>query len=130
MDARLDDGVHRAGLLAEAAVDAFEQVDVVARGAPRAIGAHIRVDGDGQRRAHRLAQLAGNAALLAIGVAAQRVQAAEAHRLRRLLVRVFQRDLAAEQRAQRHAHALQQLEERERLQEALYRHQGLQGPIL
>ena len=38
VDARLDDGIHRAGLLAEAAVDALEQVDVVARGAARAVG--------------------------------------------------------------------------------------------
>src|SRR5215469_8393285 len=67
-DAGLHDGVHRAGLLAEAAVDALEQVDVIARGAAGAVGAHLRVDGDGQRRAHRLAELAGDAAFLAVGV--------------------------------------------------------------
>ena len=33
----LDDGVHRAGLLAEAAIDALRHVDVVARGAARAV---------------------------------------------------------------------------------------------
>src|SRR5262245_26352344 len=32
VDARQDDGVHRAGFLAEAAVDALEEVDVVTRG--------------------------------------------------------------------------------------------------
>src|ERR1041384_7477378 len=36
-NARLDDGVDRAGLLAEAAEDALRQVDVVARGAPRGV---------------------------------------------------------------------------------------------
>jgi hypothetical protein len=76
--ARLDDGVHRAGLLAEAAEDALGQVDVVARRAARAVVALLRLDGDRQRRADRLAQLAGDAALLAVRVAAQRVQAAEA----------------------------------------------------
>src|SRR6185369_1568035 len=39
--ARLDDGVHRAGLLAEAAENALGQVDVVARGAAGAVGAHL-----------------------------------------------------------------------------------------
>src|ERR1700730_18338055 len=33
----LDDGIDRAGLLAQAAVDAFDHVDVVARGAARAV---------------------------------------------------------------------------------------------
>jgi hypothetical protein len=45
------------------------------------------------RRAHRLAQLAGDAALLAVVVAAQRVQAAEARRQRRLLLRELHRDV-------------------------------------
>src|SRR5262245_25488957 len=66
-----DDGIDRAGLLAEPAVDAFDHVDVVARGAARAVvAARPGLDGDGLRRADRLAQLAGDAALLAIGVAA------------------------------------------------------------
>src|ERR1700694_277632 len=52
----LDDGVHRARLLAEAAVDALDHVDVVARGAPRAVVApRSRLDGDRLRRANRLA---------------------------------------------------------------------------
>src|ERR1700733_10663218 len=37
VDAREYDGIHRAGLLAEAAIDALEQVDVVAAGATRAV---------------------------------------------------------------------------------------------
>src|SRR6478609_9413103 len=36
-DVRLDDRIHRAALLAEAAEDALGEVDVVARGAPRAV---------------------------------------------------------------------------------------------
>src|ERR1043165_3717414 len=68
----LDDGVHRAGLLAEAAVDALHHVDVVARGAARAVvAARAGLDGDRLRRADRLAQLAGDAALLAVRIAAQ-----------------------------------------------------------
>src|SRR5205085_3088862 len=69
-DARLDDGVHRAGLLAEAAEDAFREVDVVARGAPRTVGALVALDVDGERRAHRFAELAGDAAFLAVRIAA------------------------------------------------------------
>src|SRR5215472_9335591 len=58
-----DDGIDRAGFLAEAAVDALEEIDVVARSAPRAIGRNVRVDGDADRGAYRFAQLAGDAAL-------------------------------------------------------------------
>src|SRR3569833_472164 len=62
-----DDGIDRARLLAEPAIDALHHVDVVARGAPRAVvAARPRLDGDGLRRAHRLAQLARDAALLAV----------------------------------------------------------------
>src|SRR6187397_2545458 len=57
-DARLHDRVHRAALLAESAEDALHEVDVVARGAARAVRALLALDGDGERRAHRLAQLA------------------------------------------------------------------------
>src|SRR5699024_10060774 len=45
VDVGLDDRIHRAALFAEAAVDALEQVDFVARGAPRAVLAAVRVDG-------------------------------------------------------------------------------------
>src|SRR5690348_18434007 len=64
-DVGLHDRVHRATLLAEAAEDALEQVNVVARGAARAVGgARAGFDRDRQRRTHRLAQLARDAALL------------------------------------------------------------------
>src|SRR5215471_17808599 len=73
----LDDGIDRAGLLAEAAVDALGHVDVVARGAPAAVVARLSLDGNGLRRADRLAELAGDAAFLAVGIAAQSMLAAE-----------------------------------------------------
>ena len=41
-------------------------------------GRRLGLDGDGLRRAHGLAKLAGDAALLAVRVTAQRVQATEA----------------------------------------------------
>src|SRR5690606_38854222 len=113
VDVGLDDRVHRARFLAVPAVDALEQVDVVARGAAGAILALLGVDGDRQRRADRLAQLAGDAALLAVGIAAQRVQAAEAGRLRRLLHRVHQRVLRTEQVPQRQAHAAKHLQQQQ-----------------
>ena len=78
-----DDGVDGAGLLAEAAVDAFHHVDVEAGGPPRAVVApRPRLDGDGLRRADRLAQLAGDATLLSVGVAPQRKLPAKAGRER------------------------------------------------
>ena len=43
----LDDGVHGAGLLTEAAVDALGHVDVVAGGSPAAVGAWLSLNGDG-----------------------------------------------------------------------------------
>src|SRR3954463_3675683 len=49
-----DDGVHRAGLLAKAAVDAFDHIDVVARGAAGAVVAgRARPAPDGLRRGGR-----------------------------------------------------------------------------
>src|SRR5579883_1134165 len=87
----LDDRIDRAGFLAEATIDAFRHVDVVARRAPAAILARLGLDGDGERRTDRLAELAGDAALLAIGIAAQRMLAAEARRKRPLFIGVVHR---------------------------------------
>src|SRR5262245_38221431 len=77
----LDDGIDRAGLLAQAAVDALHHVDIVARGAAGAVvPSRAGLDGDGLGRADRLAKLAGDAALLAVRIAAQRMLAAKARR--------------------------------------------------
>src|SRR4249920_1634982 len=119
--ARLDDRVDRAALLAEAAEDALGQVDVVARGPARAVVALLGLDRDRERRAHRLAELARDAALLAVRVAAQRVQAAEARRQRRLLFRELDRDLARPEMPARQGHALEELAEHEAREEALDR---------
>src|SRR3546814_14036723 len=62
---RFDDGVDRTAFFAEATENAFGQIDVVARGAAGAVVALFGLDADGQRRANRLAQFAGNAALFA-----------------------------------------------------------------
>src|SRR5487761_246210 len=94
VDAGEHDGIDRAGLLAEAAVDALEEIDIIAGGAPRAVLGYVGVDRDAHGRADRLAELAGDATLLAVGIAAQRVQAAESRRLRGLLFRVVERVLA------------------------------------
>src|SRR3982751_5037916 len=101
----------RAALLAEAAEDALGEVDVVARGAARAVVANVALDRDRQRRADRLAQLAGDAALLAVLVAAQRMQAAEARAERGLLFRVLDRHLLREKVATGQPHALEELAE-------------------
>src|SRR5437868_7521036 len=106
---RLDDRIDRAALLAEAAEDALGEIDVVARRAARAVVADVALDRDRQRRADRLAQLAGDAALLAVLVAAQRVQAAKARRERRLLLGVLDGHLLREEVAPGEAHALEEL---------------------
>src|SRR6187401_2506033 len=115
--ARLDDRVDRAALLAEAAEDALREVDVVARRPARAVVADVALDRDRQRRADRLAQLAGDAALLAVLVAAQRVQAAKARAERSLLLGILHRHLLGEEVAAGELHALEQLAEHEAREE-------------
>src|SRR4029077_7541364 len=85
------DRIHRTGLLAQAAVDALDHVDVVARSAPCTVVApRSCFDGNGLRRTDRLAQLASDAALFPIGVAAQHVLAAKARRNWALLKRIIE----------------------------------------
>src|SRR3546814_10128910 len=88
--------------MAEPAVDAFGHVDIVARRAARSVGTRLGLDGDRLGRADRLAELAGDAALLAVGIAAQHVLAAEARADRPLLVGVVDR-------SEEHTSALQSL---------------------
>jgi hypothetical protein len=66
VDVRFHDRIHWTALLAKTAIDTLEQVDVVARGAARAVGALLRIDRDRKRRAYGFAQLAGDAAFLAV----------------------------------------------------------------
>src|SRR5581483_3146027 len=111
----LDDGVDRAGLLAHAAIDALDHVDVVAGGAAGAVvAARARLDGDRLRRADRLAQFAGDAALLAVGVAALRMLTAEARRDRSLLERIVQRRLGLEEVAHAEHEAGDELRQEDR----------------
>ena len=117
-----------AGLLAEAAEDALEQVDVVARGAAGAVRALFRIDGDRKRRAHRLAQLAGDAALLTVRVATQRVQATETRRLRGLFHRVHQRVLGTEQVLERQPQAAEQFQQQQALEVGNDLAHGLTAP--
>src|SRR5690606_21211386 len=80
-----DDRVHRASFLTEAAVDALGHVDVIARGTATAVFTRFCLDGDRLRRTHRFTQLARNAALFPVGIAAQRMFAPEARAERVLL---------------------------------------------
>src|SRR5206468_57938 len=68
--------------------------------APAAVLARLGLDRDRQRRADRLAQLAGDAALLAVGIATQRVLAAEARAQRPLLIGIIDGDRALKHVAQ------------------------------
>src|ERR1700752_54216 len=70
----LDDGIDRTGLLAVAAIDALRHVDVVAGRAPGAVIApRTCFHGNRLSGADRLAELAGDAALLAIGITPKRM---------------------------------------------------------
>src|SRR5581483_5961259 len=101
-----------ASLLAEAAIDALHHVDVVARGSPCAVVApRARLDGDRLRRTNRLAQLAGDAALFAVRVAAQRMLPAEARRDRVLFERIIDGCLRPKEIAHAEHKARQELPE-------------------
>src|SRR5262249_21362207 len=106
----LDDRVDRTSFLTHAAVDALRHVDVVASRSPRpVIPAGARLDRDRLRRADRFTEFAGDAALFAVGVAAQGVLAPEARRKRRLFVGIVQRRLWFEHVADRQAERLKKL---------------------
>src|SRR5206468_5373740 len=110
--------IDRAGLLAEAALDALHHIDIIAGCAPRTVVAPgSRFDGDRLRRANRLAQLAGDAALLTVGIAAQRMLATEAGRHRALLEGVVQCFLRREEVAHRQEERRDELLEEERTED-------------
>src|SRR3569832_647870 len=112
----LDDGVDRAGLLAEAAIDALRHVDVVAgRPARAVVAARARLDRDRLGGADRFAELTGDAAFLTIRIAAQRVLAAEARREQTLFVGIVQRLLRREEVAHRQEEGRDELGQEERL---------------
>src|SRR5207237_5712254 len=107
---------------------------VVARRAARAVVALLALDGDGERRADGLAELACDAALLAVGVAAQRVQPAEARALGRLLLGVHHRHLALEEEAPGEHEPLHELGEHQAGGEVAHAHgcfpnQIAKGPL-
>lgn len=95
------DGIYRACLLAKSAINALEQIDIVPCGAPRSIRPRFGFDRDTYGGAHSLAKLAGDTPLLPVWVSAQRVQALEAWRLRRLLFRIVDGDLGSKQMSPR-----------------------------
>src|SRR3546814_18667585 len=80
---------------------ALGHVDIVARGAPAAVVARLGRDRDRRRGADRLAQFARDATLLAVGIAAQRMLAAEPRADRVLLERIVDRRFGLEEVFQR-----------------------------
>src|SRR5262252_1783413 len=125
----LHDRVDRAGLLAEAAIDALGHVDVVASRAAAAVRARLGLDGDGLGRTDRLTQLAGDAALLAVGIAAEGMLAAEARAERPLLIGVVDGDLRPEHVAEGKPQAGNQLLQQKRARAAIDERHGLDSPV-
>src|SRR4029079_15637708 len=123
--------IHGARLLAETAIDAFNHVDVVTRGSTGAvIAARTGLDGDRLRRANRFAEFTGNAPLLAVRVATQRVLATEARRDRILLVRVIDRGLSPKKVAHAQHEAGHELQQKQALGCAIESHRVLISPRL
>ena len=91
-----NDGIGWTCLLAKAAINALEQINVVARSAARAVQPLFGINSDAQRRAYRLAQVSGDTALLTVGVAAQRMKATETWRQWCFFFGVLYRYLASE----------------------------------
>lgn len=73
----LNNGVHRAGLLAVATVDALGHIDIVTGRPAASIHTLFRLNGNGLGRADGLAKLAGNAALFTGGITTQSVLSTE-----------------------------------------------------
>src|SRR5207237_235793 len=83
----------------------------------RAVGALLGIDRDRERGAHRLAELARDATLLAVRIAAQRVKSAKPIRLRDALHRILDRVLRAQEIAPGHHESLDQLPQHQAPQE-------------
>src|SRR6185437_11739315 len=96
--------------------DALEEIDVVAARPARSIGRDVGLDRDAHRRADRLAELARDAALLPVRVAAERMQAPEARGLRGLLLGIVEGVFVGEERPQRNGHSLDELRQQEGLE--------------
>jgi hypothetical protein len=69
----LNDGIHRATLLAVAAVDALGHINIVTGRPAASVLALFGLNGDSLGRANGLAELASNAALLTGGIATEGV---------------------------------------------------------
>jgi hypothetical protein len=95
-DVGFHDRVHRAAFFAKTTKNALGQINVIATGTPRSIIANLRFDGNRHRRAHCLAQLAGNTTLFAIFVSAQSMQPAKARGEWGLFFRKLDRHLPPE----------------------------------
>src|SRR5262249_13554869 len=106
--------------------DALHHVDVVARGPTGAVvAARAGFDGDRLRRTDRLAQLAGDAALLAVGVAPECVLATETRAQLTLFERVVDRRLGLEEVAERQPKGADEFAEEQRAGGTIEAHQAV-----
>src|SRR5690606_36559672 len=119
----LHDGIDRTGFLAETAIDALHHVDVVARRpSGSVVASRARLDGDGKRRADRLAELAGDASFLPVRVAPERVLAAEPRAQRALFIGIVHGRLGREEVAHGDDERLDELDEKDRSRCAVLQH--------
>lgn len=101
----LDNGVHRARLLAVATVDALGHVDIVLVCSSRPVDSLLGLDGDGLGRADGLTQFTSNASFFSQRVSSQSVFTSETRRNGALLVRVVYGVGGPEEHLQTNVHA-------------------------
>jgi hypothetical protein len=71
IDTGENDGINRAGLLAKSAVDAFEQIYVIADGSSGAIPTLFRLNGNRESGTDRLTEFAGDTTFFPIRIASE-----------------------------------------------------------
>jgi len=111
----LDNGVDRASLLAETAVNALGHVDIIFCRPPRSIFTSLRLNGDGLSGADGFAEFARNAALFTGSVPSQSVFSTETRAERALFEWVHDGIRRTEELLQYDPHASDNFSEEEKL---------------
>lgn len=109
----LYDGIDRASLLTSATIDALGHIDVISRGATRAVRTWFRLYRDGLCRANGLAELTSDATLLSRGISPQSMLATKARRQRTFFHGVVERHFGLEKVLQSETQAAEYLCEKE-----------------
>ena len=97
MQVRQHDGIDGTRLLTIAAVDTFKEINIVSRGATRAVITLLGLYRDRQRWADGFAQFTGNTPFFSIGITPQRMQSTEPWGFGGLFLGILNRELLPEE---------------------------------